>query len=227
MTGTVTLSAAAPSGGAVVGLGVAPYQVTVPAGATSATFTYSAGTVMCSQRLYIVASYGGSEAGTYLTVTPPIGSAAPPSLLPGDVLEATFTSVPNASDLLWFFDTDSLTLTGSPVITTELFNGTNLLGSVVSAPITNGGSSSFQALFKSQSSILAAGPGLSAAVDLTSMQNGTIQGLLKMTVSGGSVSGICTADFELYDAKSVSSSSYQPEPDLKNIKVTLSSTTNH
>ena len=106
VTGTVTLSAAAPSGGAAVGLyyngstalSAPPYQVIVPAGSTSATFTLSAGTVTCSQAFFVSAIYGGSEAGTYLTVTPPVGSAAPPALAPGDVLQATFTSVPNTSD---------------------------------------------------------------------------------------------------------------------------------
>jgi uncharacterized protein (TIGR03437 family) len=232
VTGTVTLSAAAPSGGAAVGLyydgstglSAPPYQVIVPAGDASATFTLSAGTVTCSQAFFVSAIYGGSEVGTYLTVTPPAGSAAPPALAPGDVLQATFTSVPNTSDFLVFFDNDPLTLTGSPVLTTELFDGTNLLGSVVSAPITYSGITSFEANFKSPSSIFAGSPDQSTVVDLTSMQNGTIQGLLRLTVSGGSISGVCTSDFVLYDAVSTSSSSYRPEGDLQNINITLSST---
>jgi len=61
-------------------------------------------------------------------------------------------------------------------------------------------------------------------VDLTSIQDGTIQGLLRLTVSGGSISGVCTSDFVLYDAVSTSSSSYRPEGDLQNINITLSST---
>jgi uncharacterized protein (TIGR03437 family) len=232
VTGTITLSAAAPSGGAAVGLyydgstalSAPPYQVIVPAGVASATFTLSAGTVTCSQAFFVSAIYGGSEAGTYLTVTPPAGSAAPPALAPGDVLQATFTSVPNTSDFLVFFDNDAFTLTGSPVLTTELFNGTNLLGSVVSAPTTYNGIASFGAYFKSPSSIFEGSPGQATLVDLTSIQDGTIQGLLRLTVSGGSISGVCTSDFVLYDAVSTSSSSYRPEGDLQNINITLSST---
>jgi hypothetical protein len=231
VTGTVTLSEAAPSGGAAVtlsydnssALSAPPHQVIVPAGATSAIFTVSAGTVTCSQAVFVVASYGGSEVSTSLTVTPPVGNA-PPTLAPGDVLQATFTSVPNASDLLVFFDNDPLTLTGTPVITTELFNGVNLLGSVVSAPITHAGINSFGVFFKSSSSVFAGDPGQSTVVDLTSMQSGTIQGLLKLTVSGGSIGGVCTSNFQLVDAQSASSTGYRFEFDLKNINVTLSST---
>jgi hypothetical protein len=75
----------------------------------------------------------------------------------------------------------------------------------------------------SASSIFVAPPGQSAVVDLTSMQNGTIQGLLKVTVAGGSVSGFCVSDFVLYDAEGLSDG-YRPENDLTNIKVTLGST---
>ena len=75
-TGTVTLSAAAPAGGALVALssslGVAfvPASVTVAAGAFSATFTVSAATVTSNQVSAITASYGGTSAQAALTVTP-------------------------------------------------------------------------------------------------------------------------------------------------------------
>jgi uncharacterized protein (TIGR03437 family) len=78
--GTVVLSSAAPSGGAVVALSsssssaAVPVSITVPAGATSATFTISIAAVSSSQTVTIAASYGGSSASAGLTVTPPANS---------------------------------------------------------------------------------------------------------------------------------------------------------
>jgi len=76
-TGTVTLSAKAPSGGAVVPLGngntlVAniPSSVTVPARATSATFTVSTESVSTSTSVAISGTYGGAIESANLTVTP-------------------------------------------------------------------------------------------------------------------------------------------------------------
>jgi uncharacterized protein (TIGR03437 family) len=76
-TGSVVLTAAAPSGGAVVSLSSSssaasvPGSITVPAGATSATFAVSAATVISDQTATITASYGGTSAQAVLTVTPP------------------------------------------------------------------------------------------------------------------------------------------------------------
>src|ERR1700691_1814011 len=78
VTGKFFLSAAAPSGGAIVASSSGrrrasvPATVTVPAGATSATFTISAGTVSSSQTVTITASYDGSSAQANLTVAPPV-----------------------------------------------------------------------------------------------------------------------------------------------------------
>jgi hypothetical protein len=74
--GVVTLTGAAPSGGAVVTLSssntavaTVPASVTVAGGATNATFTVSTQTVTASTAATISAAYGGvSKAGT-LTVT--------------------------------------------------------------------------------------------------------------------------------------------------------------
>src|SRR5467141_383505 len=83
-TGTVTLSGAAPAGGAQVGLssnnGAAsvPSSVAVPAGATSATFTVSTSPVAASTTVAISAAYGGVTKTASLTVTP--ASPAAPSL---------------------------------------------------------------------------------------------------------------------------------------------------
>src|SRR2546427_8240654 len=81
-TGTVTLSGAAPSGGAVVTLSSSnttaarvPSSVTVAAGATSATFTVSTSAVAASTTVSISGTYGGVTRSASLTVTP----APPPA----------------------------------------------------------------------------------------------------------------------------------------------------
>src|SRR6267378_3993686 len=76
-TGTVTLSGAAPSGGAVVTLSSSntnvartPSSVTIAAGATSATFTVSTNAVLASTTVSISGAYGGVTRSASLTVTP-------------------------------------------------------------------------------------------------------------------------------------------------------------
>jgi photosystem II stability/assembly factor-like uncharacterized protein len=77
-TGTVTLTAAAPEGGAVITLGSSatvasvPASVTVAAGATSANFTVSTIPVAvgASTSVSILGTYDGSRSYAFLTVTP-------------------------------------------------------------------------------------------------------------------------------------------------------------
>ena len=75
-TGTVMLSGAAPSGGAVVTLSssasaaTVPANVTVAAGATSATFTVTTSAVTAATPVTITATYGGTTKTTLLTVNP-------------------------------------------------------------------------------------------------------------------------------------------------------------
>jgi hypothetical protein len=77
-TGTVTLTAAAPDGGAVVALvssssvASVPASVTVAAGATSADFTVSTSPVVvgASTSVWISGTYGGARSYASLTVTP-------------------------------------------------------------------------------------------------------------------------------------------------------------
>jgi hypothetical protein len=75
-TGTVTLSVAAPSGGAVVYLSssasaaAVPTSVAVAAGATNATFTVNTSAVTASTAVTITASYAGSRQTAALNVTP-------------------------------------------------------------------------------------------------------------------------------------------------------------
>ena len=84
-TGTVTLSGAAPSGGAQVTLSSSntavarvPSSVTVAAGATSATFMVSSSAVAASTTVTISATYSGATRSASLTVTP--ASPPPPTL---------------------------------------------------------------------------------------------------------------------------------------------------
>ena len=79
--GKVTLTAKAPAGGMVVPLtntnpvAVVPSSVTVPAGATSATFTITAPAVSASQSGTVTASHGGVSRSQTVTVRP-IGVAS-------------------------------------------------------------------------------------------------------------------------------------------------------
>lgn len=75
--GTVTLSAPAPSGGATVGLvsdnsfGLVPATMTVAAGATSGTFTFTAKTgVLSNTPVTVTASLGNSSVQGTVTITP-------------------------------------------------------------------------------------------------------------------------------------------------------------
>lgn len=84
-TGTVTLTAAAPTGGAVVPLAssstsvaTVPASVTVAAGATSATFTVSTSSLIgcASSVVNISATYGGVTRSAGLTATPAMDTVA-------------------------------------------------------------------------------------------------------------------------------------------------------
>jgi hypothetical protein len=81
VTGTVTLTAVAPAGGAVVSLSggdpvTVPASVTVPTGSTSATFTISTRTVGGTIPSTISGSYGGASASAVLSVTQPTVATA-------------------------------------------------------------------------------------------------------------------------------------------------------
>ena len=87
-TGTVTLTSAAPSGGAVVTLSSAnasvaavPVSVTVAAGASNVTFTVTTSAVTANSSVVITATYAGVSRTTTLTVTP-ASTTPPPSSNP-------------------------------------------------------------------------------------------------------------------------------------------------
>jgi hypothetical protein len=90
-TGTVTLSGPAPAGGSQVPLSSnntaasVPPSVTVPAGASSATFTPTTMPVSASTPVTITASYGGASASGTLTLVPPtpVALAFSPSSVTG------------------------------------------------------------------------------------------------------------------------------------------------
>src|SRR5260221_5307364 len=92
-TGAVTLSAPAPSGGAVISLSssntavaTVPASVTVPAGATSAIFTVTTSTVATSAAINVSASYAGVTQTASLTV-----ASAPPPGTPAGTYAITIT----------------------------------------------------------------------------------------------------------------------------------------
>jgi hypothetical protein len=82
-TGTVTLSGAAPSGGAVINLSssasaaTVPSSVTIIEGYSSATFTINTSTVTASTPATITASYAGVSKTASLTVMPPAAAGTP------------------------------------------------------------------------------------------------------------------------------------------------------
>ncbi|MEY2401744.1 MAG: hypothetical protein QOJ08_1855 [Ilumatobacteraceae bacterium] len=100
-TGTVTLTAAAPTGGAVVSLASAntvvtvPASVTIAAGATSATFTATTSSVAASTPVTLTATYSGVSRTTTLTVNPPASlsavAVAPASVVGGASSTGTVT----------------------------------------------------------------------------------------------------------------------------------------
>ncbi|HEY2547691.1 MAG TPA: S8 family serine peptidase [Candidatus Acidoferrum sp.] len=82
--GIVTLSAPAPSGGALVSLSssntavvTVPANVTVPAGATSASFTATTSSVTSSSTVTVAGSYAGTTQNGSLTVRPPLPPGTP------------------------------------------------------------------------------------------------------------------------------------------------------
>jgi len=94
-TGTLTLSAAAPAGGAVVTLSsdnttaaTVPASVTVNSGGTSATFNVATSTVSTSTAVTIQGNYNGAKS-TVLTVLPASVALASVSLNPTSVVGGT------------------------------------------------------------------------------------------------------------------------------------------
>ena len=105
-TGTVTLNGPAPAGGARVLLSSSntaaaqvPASVTVPAGATRATFTVTTSAVAASTQSTISASYGGGTQTATLTVISPIVSSLTlnPTKVTGGLQSSTGTVTLNGA----------------------------------------------------------------------------------------------------------------------------------
>jgi len=109
-SGTVTLSGAAPTGGATVALSssntaaaTVPSSVTIAAGATSATFSVSTSAVAASTTVTISGTYSGATRSASLTVTP---ASPPPPTLSSVSLNPTSVTGGNSS-------TGTVTLSGA------------------------------------------------------------------------------------------------------------------
>ncbi len=129
-TGTVTLSGAAPSGGAVVTLSdnsaaaTVPPSVTVPAGATSRTFTITTTTVSSTTAVSISGSFGGATASGTLTVNP---LAAPTLQTPANAATGVaqpvafnWTDVVNAVD--YEIQVDNTSTISAPFVANQIVN---------------------------------------------------------------------------------------------------------
>lgn len=119
-TGTVTLSGTVPGGsaGAVVTISSSnsaivsvPANVTVPAGASSATYTATAGSVTATSSVLITANFGGTSLSPTLTVTP---AAAAPTL---SAVSVNPTSVVGGSPSTGTVTLTSAAPTGGAVVT--------------------------------------------------------------------------------------------------------------
>ncbi|MFP5264154.1 MAG: hypothetical protein ACLGJB_19905 [Blastocatellia bacterium] len=122
--GTVTLTGAAPSGGAVVSLSSAspsvagvPASITVAAGATTATFAVNTSAVAANTSVGITATYGGVGRTTTLTVMPAsTGPLSAPALVspaadarfrPGTSITFDWTDVSGAASYTIQIDNDN------------------------------------------------------------------------------------------------------------------------
>ncbi len=129
-TGTVTLSGAAPSGGAVVALSdnsavaTVPASVTVPAGSTSRTFTVTTSTVSSQTPVSISGSFGGATASATLTVN---ALAAPTLQTPANTATGVaqpvafdWTDVANAVD--YEIQVDNTSTISAPFVANQIVN---------------------------------------------------------------------------------------------------------
>jgi hypothetical protein len=97
-TGTVTLTAPAPTGGAVVTLSssnaaaTVPASATIAAGATSATFAVTTSAVTTSTSAIVTATYSGASQTATLTVNPAASGALPAPSQVSPAVDARFNS---------------------------------------------------------------------------------------------------------------------------------------
>jgi hypothetical protein len=138
-----------------------------------------------------------------------VAASAPAATFgPGSQLVATFTIKANSADLIFFFDNDIATFTGSPVFTTSIYDGQTLLGTTTYTVPVSG--ATFVANFSSPTSPYQA----AATIPFGAINGGTINGRIVTTVSGGAVTNFNPARVFLYDAQSKSAYSYVPLGDV-------------
>jgi hypothetical protein len=132
-TGTVTLTSAAPTGGAVVTLSdnstaaTVPTSVTVLAGATSATFTVTTSTVTASTPVTITGSLDGATRTATLTVNP-AGAAVTLTVTASGRSGERVTSNPAGINVA-VGSTGSASFTGGTAITLSVSNGRDAIWS--------------------------------------------------------------------------------------------------
>lgn len=139
-------------------------------------------------------------------------------------LDVTFTTSTNTADMLVLYGLSPLTLTGTPVVTAELYNGSTLLGGGDGATFVFGPNTYLQFTFKSPTSPYSVtSSGAVYTADFSSIQNGSIDGLIKITVTGGTIS-LNPAGLTFYAAKSTSSTGYGATAGVQSPSFTVEST---
>ncbi|HEY1257020.1 MAG TPA: choice-of-anchor D domain-containing protein [Terracidiphilus sp.] len=149
VTGTVTLSGAAPAGGAIVSVwsnndaAQPPAVVTVPTGATSASFGFSTSLVPSESVMTILAAYNGGSSVAVLTLEPAPELAVSPSTWDFGY-QAVGTTSAIESFVLTNSGTASLTINSVQLATGQVFKiSANSCGSSIAA----GGSCSVSVAF--------------------------------------------------------------------------------
>ena len=166
---TVTLSAAAPAGGATVTLSsssaaaTVPPSVTVPAGSSTATFTVTTQTVTTSTALTISASLGGVTVTASLAVTPP----APPPTITRATLSAGQLRLEGRGAL----PNHAIVVDGKALGTSDAAGAFKIVTQPFSSPTcvisVNGGGSSAQATLSGCTPTAPTPPGTLAALTLS------------------------------------------------------------
>jgi hypothetical protein len=150
--GTVTLTAAAPAGGAVVSLsssnpGAAgvPASVTIAAAATSATFAVTTSSVTANTPVTLTATYNGTSTTATLTVTPvppPVtlqSVSVNPTSVPGGTTSqgtVTLSSGAPAGGIVVFLSSSNTAAAGVPASVTVAAGGTNATFTVTTAAVS-------------------------------------------------------------------------------------------
>lgn len=192
-TGTVNLTGAAPAGGISVSLSdnsanaVTPASVTVPAGASSATFTVTTNQVSSTNTVTITAIYNGVTKTATLTINPP--AVASVSLNPAEITGSQTTT--------GTVTLDSPALAGGSVVALSSSNNSN---ATVPASVTVAAGAT-TANFTVNSSSVAS----TTNVTITATLNGSKTAILKLdppqivslslnpaTVRGGFANSIAT-----------------------------------